>query len=190
MDAQKKNLKRWVVPAFILLCLAQLYLPLKMVADQEAVVSKGKLFRFKVAPLDPNDPFRGKYITLRYEANSAKVKNVNEWVRNAKVYVLLKTDSQGYAAISGISPKRPDDQVDYVEATIGVLNRQDKSTLHIEYPFDRFYMEESKAIKAENMFLETLGSPQSNAYAQVYVRKGQAVIDDVVINGISVKDIR
>jgi len=190
MDAQKKKLNRWVVPAFILLCLAQLYLPLKMVADQEAVVSKGKPFRFKVAPLDPNDPFRGKYITLRYEADSIKVENVNEWMRNPKVYVLLKTDSHGYAAISNISARRPDDQADYVEAAVSVLNLQDKSTLRIEYPFGRFYMEESKAVKAESMFLETLRSPQSSAYALVYVRKGEAMIDDVVINGKSVKDIR
>jgi len=190
MDAQKKNINRWVIPAFILLCLAQLYLPLKIVADQERVVSKGKVFRFKVAPLDPNDPFRGKYITLRYEADSAKVKNVNEWMRNSKVYVLLKTNSQGYAAISSISSRRPDGQADYVEATVGGLNLEDKSTLYIEYPFARFYMEETKAAKAEKMFLDTLRSPQNNAYARVYVREGHAVIDDVIINGKSVKDIR
>lgn len=190
MDAQKKNLSKWVIPAFVLLCVAQLYLPTKIIADRENVVSKGKLFRFKVAPLDPNDPFRGKYITLRYEADSVKVKNVNEWMRNAKVYVLLKADSNGYAAIAGISASRPENQVDYVQATIAVLNLEDKSTIQIEYPFNRFYMEESKAVKAESMFLETLRSPQSNAYAQVYVREGNAVIDDVVINGKSVKHIR
>lgn len=190
MDAQKKNLSRWVVPAFILLCLAQLYLPLKMITDQEAVVSKGKAFRFKVAPLDPNDPFRGKYITLRYEANSIKVKNVNEWLRNAKIYVLLKTDSQGYAAISSISARRPENQEDYVEARVGGLNGEEKGTLYIDYPFGRFYMEETKAVKAEKMFLETLRSPHSTSYAQVYVKDGNAVIDNVVINGRSVKDIR
>lgn len=190
MDAQKKNINWWVIPAFILLCLAQLYLPLSIVADQEAVVSKGKAFRFKVAPLDPNDPFRGKYITLRYEANRVKVKNVNEWVSNAKVYVVLNTDPEGYAAISRISESRPDDQADYVEARVGIINSEDKDTLNIQYPFARFYMEETKAVRAEKMFLETLRSPQSTAYAQVYVREGRAVIDDVVINGRSVKDVR
>lgn len=190
MDAQKKNVNRWIIATFIMLSLAQLYLPIKMIVDQEAVVSKGKTFRFKVAPLDPNDPFRGKYITLRYEANSVKVKNVNEWMRNARVYVVLKTDPQGYAVISSLLAQRPENQVDYVEARIGMFNGEDKSTVHIEYPFGRFYMEETKAVEAEKLFLETLRSPKSNAYAQVYVREGNALIGDVVINGKSVKEIR
>ncbi|PRY54517.1 putative membrane-anchored protein [Arcticibacter pallidicorallinus] len=189
MDAQKKNIKKWVIPAFILLCLAQLVLPIKMVADREAVVLKGKAFRFKVAPLDPNDPFRGKYITLRYEADSVKVKNVNEWVRNSKIYALLDTDLQGYAFVRGISASRPDDQLDYVEAFVTVMNLEDKNTLHITYPFNRFYMEETKAMKAEKMFLESLRSPRSNVFAEIYVRDGKAVINDVVINGQSVRDI-
>lgn len=189
MDAQKKNINKWVIPAFILLCLAQLYLPLKMIADQEAVVREGKPFRFKVAPLDPNDPFRGKYITLRYEADSVKVKDVNEWMRNPKVYVLLDTDLQGYAVIRGISASRPDDQSNYVQASVAPLNHPDKNTLHITYPFNRFYMEESKAVKAEKMFLETLSNSQSNSYAEIYVRNGQAVIGDVIIHGKSVKQI-
>lgn len=189
MDAQKKKLNRWVVPAFVLLCLAQLYLPLKMITSQEAVVSTGKAFRFKVAPLDPNDPFRGKYITLRYQANSVKVKDVNQWKRNTRIYVSLKTDSQGYAAIRNISARRPHNRSDYVEAKVAVLNGQGGDTLYVDYPFGRFYMEEAKAVKAEKMFLETWRSPQSDAYAKVYVKDGNAVIDDVLVNGRSVKDI-
>ena len=189
MDAQKKNIKRWAILAFILLCLAQMYLPLKMAADQEAVVSKGKAFRFKVAPRDPNDPFRGKYITLRYEADSVKVKNVNEWMRNTKVYVLLHTDLQGYAAIERITASRPANESDYVEATVQPDGGHN-NTLRIEYPFTRFYMEENKAVKAEKMFFETLRNPRGITYAKIYVRNGRAVIGDVVIDGQSVKAIR
>ncbi|MGV3706059.1 MAG: GDYXXLXY domain-containing protein [Arcticibacter sp.] len=189
MDAQKKDLKKWIIPAFLVLCLVQLYAPVSMIVKHNAVLTKGKLFRFKVAPLDPNDPFRGKYITLRYEVNSVKVKNVNEFLGNTNAFVILRTDSNGYAMIENISLQRPNGPVDYVEVHAYVINVDDKSIVHVEFPFQRFYMEETKAVGAEKMFLQTLRRPGASTVALVYVREGAAVLQDVLINEKSVNKL-
>jgi len=189
MDAQKKNLKKWIIPAFLVLCLVQLYAPLSLIVTHNAVLTKGKLFRFKVAPVDPNDPFRGKYITLRYEVNSVKVKNVNEFLGNTKAYVILKTDPHGYAMIENISLRRPNSPVDYVEVPAYVINIDDKNIVDVEFPFRRFYMEETKAVRAEKLFLQTQRNPGVSTVALVYVRNGAAVLEDVLINGESVNKL-
>ena len=50
--------------------MVHLYVPAKMIFNKEAVLAQGKDYRFKTAPIDPYDPFRGKYIDLYYEANA------------------------------------------------------------------------------------------------------------------------
>jgi len=44
---------------FALVALAQLYVPAKMVWNQESILEEGTEYKFKTAPVDPNDPFRG-----------------------------------------------------------------------------------------------------------------------------------
>ena len=54
---------------FGLLVAAQLYVPASMILGRENTIKAGKEFQFRVAPIDPNDPLRGKYIRLDYEDN-------------------------------------------------------------------------------------------------------------------------
>ncbi|MBD3630845.1 GDYXXLXY domain-containing protein [Cyclobacterium sp.] len=56
--------KKIVLPVFVLIALLQLYLPAKMILDREDILHKGKEYKFKTQPIDPNDPFRGKFIAL------------------------------------------------------------------------------------------------------------------------------
>ena len=100
---------------FIVLAVFQLFTPTKMILDQEAVLKKGIAYKFKTQPVDPSDPFRGKYITLSYDISSFKT-NDSLWERNQPVYVYLTTDSLGFAKINSVSktvlptpapPKRP-----------------------------------------------------------------------------------
>ncbi len=63
------NTKKLLLVAFILVALAQLYVPTKMILNRENVLANGTDFKFRTAPIDPNDPFRGKYVNLQYENN-------------------------------------------------------------------------------------------------------------------------
>ncbi|MEO5648052.1 MAG: GDYXXLXY domain-containing protein [Chitinophagaceae bacterium] len=173
---------------FLLLILLQLYVPAKMIFDREDVIATGTVFKFKTAPIDPNDPFRGKYITLDYDQNSIKIEKTEEWKNSQTIYVLLSKDSAGYARISSISASKPVSTPDFVEAEISYVDTRAK-TLFIIYPFVRFYMEESKAYDAERLYTESLRDSSKITYGLVNVKKGEAVLTDVLIGEISISEI-
>ncbi len=178
--------KKILIIGFILLACVQLYVPAKMIYDQEDVLMSGNEYKFKAAPIDPNDPFRGKYITLRFEANTFPVQNINEWTINDEVFVQIQTDTAGFAQIKTVSKKRPVNDPDYIKAKIAFLMEDEKVNMRLDYPFDRFYMEESKAQPAEDLYRKSIIDSTQIAYALVNVKDGEAVIRYVMIDGRSI----
>ena len=64
----KRNAK-YLIPMLCLVFAVQLSVPAWMIIDRESVIAEGREYKFEAAPLDPYDPFKGKYITLRYREN-------------------------------------------------------------------------------------------------------------------------
>lgn len=197
--------ERIIFFVFILVALVQLLMPAKMIFDREDILATGKDYRFKTKPVDPNDPFRGKYITLGFEENLVKDQSENDWQNSETIYVFLTTDIEGFARIVSISKVKPVGNVDFVEAKVSYfsffdpmqaspdsLNQSEsnKNTdLIIEYPFNRFYMEEFKAPRAEKVYRESLSDSSNVTYALVKIKDGEAVVKDILINGISIKEL-
>lgn len=172
--------------AFIVLALIQLYVPAQMVWEHESVLKEGKAFNFRTAPIDPNDPFRGKYVQLSYNNGLIPVEG-NEWEAGAKVFVLIEEDSAGFARVRRVSKTRPTDYSYYFESNINFINQDNE--VSIDYPFDRFYMEESQAPQAEEVYEESVRDFNQVAYASVTIKDGVAVLTDVFINDQSLRDL-
>ena len=170
---------------FVLLCLIQLAVPSKMAFAQEDVLSSGHEYRFRTAPVDPYDPFRGKYVTLRFDAEDYATKSTGTWTRGEAAYVVLGTDSAGFAIVTSVHRQEPQGDVDYVLAKIQYVY---EGSIHLDYSFNRFYMDENKAPLAEQRYINAnrLSSIQE-AYAVVYVKKGEAALKDVMIDGVSLR---
>ena len=183
------NNKKLPLAAFILVALAQLYVPAKMILDRENILTSGIDFKFKTAPIDPNDPFRGKYISLQYENNVIEIQNEGDWLSGEDIYVILANDSNGFAKIESVSKTKPSDEVSFVKAKVSYVSDNGSQQLTVYYPFDRFYMEESKAYEAEKVYRESLPDSTQVAYALVKIKDGEAVLKDVLINDVSIKDI-
>ena len=167
---------------FVIVVLVQLFVPAKMIFDREDVLRTGTLYKFKTQPVDPNDPFRGKYITLNYEMDAAESKDMT-WQRGEKILVYIERDSLGYAKVYDVSKDRLDIDNDYIEAKV-IWSNGGLDTVNFELPFDRFYMEESKAKPAEDIYREYNSRFNANnaTYALVAVKNGRAVLKDVYIN--------
>jgi uncharacterized membrane-anchored protein len=182
-------MKKILLPLFALMCLAQWYIPGKMIYDQEVVLLEGTLYKFKTEPIDPTDPFRGSYITLNFEANTVEVNDEKEWNRGEPVFVTLRNDSAGYAQIESISKTIPEGR-DYIQAKVDYVSRYDPFTVRLALPFERFYLEESKAPEAERLYWEAQQNDSSQvAYAVVSIQNGNAALKDVMINNRSIVDI-
>jgi uncharacterized membrane-anchored protein len=180
-------MKKILIALFVVTCMAQIAVPVKMIWDKENVIKSGKAYKFRTAPVDPYDPFRGKYITLSFDANECTVANTEAYNRGELVYVSLDLDSAGFAIPIKISKEAPAAGEDYVSATVQYAYG-DK--LRVEYPFDHFYMEEGKAKGAESIYRDaSRRNSEQTAYALVYVQNGEAALDDVLIDGISVKEL-
>ena len=183
------NKKSIPLIVFILVALVQLSVPAKMIYDKEDTLATGKPFKFKTVPIDPEDPFRGKYITLRFTENSIQLQKKDEWSSNETVYLLLETDSQGFAKINAVSKVKPFNNPDYVKAKVDYRTYSDSVRLFITYPFERFYMDETKSHAVEQIYQKSLMDTSNVTYALVNIKGGDAVIKDILINGVSIHEI-
>ncbi len=181
--------KSIIFPAFIIMALVQLYVPASMIWSQESILKEGEAFKFRTAPVDPYDPFRGKYVTLNFSANEFVSTTDKDWMYGQRVYVSLGEDNEGYARILSLSETEPQGSA-YVRAS--VLNQFDIGEgrrVTIRYPFNRFYMDEFKAYEAELGYREAQRDTTQVAYALVKVKAGEAVLENVFINDEPLADV-
>lgn len=181
--------KKIVLSVFILVALVQLYVPAKMIFDKEDTLKTGTDYKFNTAPIDPTDPFRGKYIVLSYKDNVAKVKNEKDWVWGEPIYVFLENDQNGFAKITSVSKEKPTESQNFLKAEVSAITSDGSNKLTIYFPFDRYYMEESKAYDAELIYAASAQDTTQVTYALVSIKDGDAVLKEVLIGGISIREI-
>lgn len=171
---------------FIVVAAIQIMAPAKMIFDQQMTLNKGKAYKFLTEPLDPNDPFRGKFIRMNYQINTYETKET-KWDRNSEIYIYIK-DSLGYAKLDTITKDKLKISQDYIKAKLTWYNKKD-NVINFSLLNDRFYMDESKAKPAEDLVREaqTDSSLTNKTYALIYIKDGISVLDNVFINDIPIE---
>lgn len=187
------SLKKIILSAFILTVFVQLTVPAKMILDREDILKNGTEYKFRTAPIDPTDPFRGKYITLWYEEDLVEIQTHQKWIQGETVFVLFTTDDDGFAEIRSVAKDEPssssNSSSEYVKARVNYFFQDNSNTIRIDYPFNRFYMEESKAYGAELAYRESQTDTTQTAYALVNIKEGDAVLKDVLINDVPIREL-
>lgn len=169
---------------FILLALVQIAIPAQMILNRESILKTGEAYKFKTVPIDPADPLKGKYIRLDYENEFVNTENEN-WQRGQEIFVVLAIDSLGFA-IPTQAFVDPPSAGDFVRAKVRYNTTYDKK-LYFDYPFDEFYMNENKAYAAEVAYRDAQRDTiPNNAYALVFIKNGDAVLENVFINDIPI----
>ena len=177
-----KNMK-WLLPVFAVVALVQLAVPAGMIVRREWTLKEGKAYKFHTAPVDPYDAFRGRFVALSLEPNS--VSSEKDFPSRTKVYVTLEEGPDGYAVFTGAFLTPPHDK-DYIKAE-SLYNNQGKLSLRL--PFDRFYMEESAAPKAEQAYREHSRGKEHDAYVTIRVRDGFAVLENLYVAGKPIAEV-
>ena len=179
------NNRNYMLIGFCLTVLIQLIVPASMILSSEETLGDGTEYRFKTVPVDPTDPFRGKYVTLRFVESSFMVDSTATWEDGDDAYVLLGTDLEGFATMQAIS-RDPWQNQSFIKVRI---KKRYRETIIIRYPFERYYMEESKAGPAERVYRDAMRDGHSMAYALVSVYEGNAVLKDVMIDDVPLTDL-
>ena len=181
--------KHIIIVLFVVLAGIQLYVPAEMIFENEDILKTGKEFRFKTRPIDPYDPFRGKYISLDLEESQFIMDSTKEWNNLRNVYVMLEEDSAGFAKIEDVSEIQPPIG-DFLRAEVWNSYVNEKGRIiNVSMPFERYYMEESKAYEAELAYRESNIDSTSVTYAVVAIKNGKSVLKDVMIDGESIKEV-
>ena len=176
-------------PFFIVLVCIQWIVPGSMIWKKEMILVKGKPYKFRTAPIDPYNPFIGKYIILDFPEQAYTLPAKQDVNDDAPVYVTFKNNGQGFAQIDKLTQKAPD-RSDYLETNISRIDREKgKVTVYINYPFTRFYMEESKAPEAEMIYGTRGADSSSSVYALVSLYNGRAAIKNVYVNDTTITDM-
>ena len=164
---------------FALVATIQLAVPASLIVRHELTLRQGTAYKFKTAPVDPYDAFRGRYVALRFEQNHGTLAPNNKLERGQKAYATLTTDKDGFAKFTAVSATPPADKP-YLRAHVSWANG---STVNLELPFDRFYMEEKLAPDAERAYSQNNRRGQTNTttYALVRIRNGTGVIENLFI---------
>ncbi|MBX7259648.1 MAG: GDYXXLXY domain-containing protein [Candidatus Hydrogenedentes bacterium] len=171
------------------MALAQLAVPTWMIVGREWALRNGTTFKFLTAPIDPYDAFRGRYVALAFDAYHVPVDSLDGWFSGDIAYVTVEEGPDGYARLASAS-KTPPATPNYIKTTMSYPMPADSNSVTpntneicVELPFDRFYMEETLAPKAEQAYREHSTRTTHDCYAAVRIYNGQAAIENLYIVG-------
>ena len=170
----------WRPILLALACLAQIAVPTSMILNAEATLEEGELFRFRTAPVDPVDLVRGRYLALRFRESQGPPQDSEPFLPGETVYALLDRDAEGFATVVGVAHREPAD-IAYLEVVAQVAR---PDAVLFRFPIDRYYLPEEQAPEAERLYRTTSGA----SWAEIRVRDGHAVIEDLVIEGKSIAE--
>jgi uncharacterized membrane-anchored protein len=166
---------------FASLVAAQLAVPFSMIAGKEDVLKTGQAFKFRAAPVDPYDAFRGRYVALGFKEDEAPAPASLR--RGQKAYAAISIARDGFARVDALTAERPRSGPYFAVKVQYTFDGKARFDL----PFDRYYMEESAAPKAERVQRERARGEE--AYAVVRVKEGKAVLEALFIGGELVEEV-
>lgn len=168
----------------VIFSLIQLLVPVLMIAKREHTLRHGAVVKFRTAPVDPYDAFRGRYVALNFESRSVALEERGDFQTGQKVHAAISTDSEGFGYFSAITRERPAEGL-YLSTRI---NHISDTNVFLRLPFDRFYMDESEAPAAEHAYWRHANRTNHNAYVQVRIKDGFGVIEDLYVANTPIRE--
>lgn len=160
---------------FAVFALAIILIPVYMIFRSEAVLTNGHQHKLRLQGRDPFDPFRGKFLRLRFE-NRVPCEN---GIKEGDIgYVLLEKDTSGFSRFSYVQKSRPSHS-DYLEAKVMSVYGGEA-----EMDFDnlnKFFINEDVATEAEEILGDYAQMAPDKIHLTIRVLDGEARIEDIIV---------
>lgn len=176
--------RRILTVAFMCVAAAQFAVPLSMIASRETTLREGRAFKFRTAPVDPYDAFRGRYVAVRPEAATASTNAGTGFERGQRIYAVIGEGPDGFAAVERLAATRPE-RGDYIRTRVSYVSGP---KTHLDMPFDRYYMNEEMAPEAERAYRQHSVRTNRTAYLVVKVLDGACVLESLNIDGRPIEE--
>ena len=181
------NSRNLMIGLFVIAVVAQLAVPGWILARHENVLRNGATYRFQCMPVDPVDLLRGRYVALGFpEMSGNGIPDRDHGID--PVYVTFEAGDDGFAKIATVFADPPADRP-YLRIGKRDWRPTGQGRIQIDLPFDRFYMDENVAPKAERMMRRT-GNERLEAYLEVRILHGQPAPVELYIDGKPASEIR
>ena len=168
-------MKYWRLIVFVLLALVQLAVPGSLIWKREQTLRHGSVWKFRTAPVDPVDAFRGRYVALRFDAETQQISPPPNAGYSDTVFITLKQNAEGFAEIDQVSLSRPA-RDDFMEARL--------SGTTIALPFETYWVTERAASAAEAAYRNLSRRDKQNAFAAIRVFRGDAAIEQLYLDNL------
>lgn len=162
------------VGLFIAVAILQITVPLYMIWQWENVLSGGREYYWRTAPVDPYDALRGKYVHLSFTEIKGVIADGVSLEYGQGAYAKIEVDEGGYAYISQVSTGKPTEG-EYLKVKIEYVK---DNMAYVQLPFTRFYMREDLASLAERAYRESRGK---NGAVAVRIKDGLGVVEELYI---------
>ena len=159
----------------LLVAAAQIVVPASIIVDRELTLANGRPFKLRTAPVDPVDAFRGRYVWLAFEIQDYETST--QYEHGDRLHAVLRENDEGFAEIARLSREPVDgDSALWVTVQYPAENR-----VRLELPFDRFYLDERDAPRAERAVREASFGDSIDASAAVRIRGNSAVLEQLYL---------
>lgn len=170
---------------FGVVALAQWAAPLSRIYTYEQTLTHGTLIRLKCTAPDPYDPLRGRFLAIRPEQQQIPIPETLKLNEGTTFYASLSTGDDGLTTLSGVS-LRPPETGECIRLRARYYSYG--NNVNIDWPFERFYINEKLAPEADRWLAENIRSAQG-VIAEVRVLNGKAVLADLTLDGKSFREI-
>lgn len=168
-------MRYWRLILFVLIAAGQIAVPASLIWQRERTLKEGHAWKFRTAPVDPVDAFRGRYVALQFEAETQQISPPPYSHYGQTVFVTLRADAEGFAAIDQVLASPPE-ATDFIEAQLHGTT--------ISLPFDKYWVTERDAPAAEAAYLAQSTREKRNAFVTVRVFKGDAALEQLYLDGL------
>jgi hypothetical protein len=181
---------RPALAVFVVAAVAQWLLPLAGIWQHERVIARGTVVRIECGAPDPYDPLRGRYLAVQpAESRVPKPEGITD--RDAvPVWATLVAGEDGLSRIESLSlePVAGPTVIRLVAKWPHWDGAPLPVTVFVEWPFDRFYLNERLAPEADKLVAERFRDGKRTV-AEVRLLDGRAVLTDVLLDGVSIRDV-
>ncbi len=176
--------KKILIISILIVAIVQLAVPASMIAGRQRTLREGTAYKFRTAPVDPYDAFRGRYVAISVERATVNG-DLSRRSRHSRdrAFATLVPDSNGYAVVSSVSREAPASG-DFIRVKAWTMA---SNQVQVIFPIERFYLPEDEAPAAESAYRRASSRGQRNAEVVVRVRKGDLVIEDLLIEGTPIR---
>jgi uncharacterized membrane-anchored protein len=179
---EKKKIQLFALAALSVFIIG---VPLSLIVRQESLLSQGQEFRFRTTPVDPWDAFRGRYVALQLDQAEATITDNQKLRFGQEVYASIGVGNDGFAGFTTVSVTPPN-QGPYMKCRARGQIQNGKMLLRL--PVDRYYMEESKAPKAERLYVRHSQQKFRDAFVVVRINRGNVAVKALYVGGKPIEE--